>query len=101
MGDVSGQVVFSAATAGEYAYDDEERGNGVFTAAVIDGLRCGATTDARGFVTVETLSAFVEERVLSWVQKHRDPEIRHATQLQFEGRAKMMPLSACAGAHAQ
>lgn len=101
MGDVSGQVVFSAATTGEYAYDDDVRGNGVFTAAVIDGLRCGATTDSRGFVTVETLSAFVEERVLAWVQKHRDPDLRHATQLQFEGRSKMMPLSVCSGARAQ
>jgi caspase domain-containing protein len=95
IGDVTGQVVFSAAAAGEYAYDDDVRGNGVFTAAVIDGLRCGASTDSRGFVTVETLSAFIEDRVLSWVQKHRDPDIRRATQLQFEGRAKTMPLSTC------
>jgi hypothetical protein len=97
MGDVNGQVVFSAAAAGEYAYDDDVRRNGVFTAAVIDGLRCGASTDSRGFVTVETLSSYVEERVLSWVQKHRDPTVRRATQLQFEGRAKSMPLATCDG----
>jgi hypothetical protein len=97
MGDINGQVVFSAAATGEYAYDDDVRRNGVFTAAVIDGLRCGASTDARGFVTVETLSAYVEERVLSWIQIHRDPGTRRATQLQFEGRSRSMPLSSCAG----
>jgi len=97
MGEISGQVVFSAAAIGEYAYDDDVRRNGVFTAAVIDGLRCGASTDSRGFVTVETLSAYVEERVLSWVQIHRDPSVRRATQLQFEGRSKSMPLSTCTG----
>jgi uncharacterized caspase-like protein len=95
MGDVSGQVVLSAAAAGEYAYDDDERGNGVFTAAVIDGLRCQAPADPRGFVTVDTLSVFVEERVLSWVRKHRDRNVRRATQLSCEGRTRTMPLARC------
>jgi hypothetical protein len=95
LSNVDGQAVFSAAAAGEYAYDDEVRRNGVFTAAVIDGLRCGAPADTRGFVTVETLSNYVEERVLSWVQKHRDPRVKHATQTQYEGRARTMPLSVC------
>jgi uncharacterized caspase-like protein len=95
IADVHGQVVLSAAVAGEYAYDDESRRNGVFTAAVIDGLRCGAATDERGFVTVDTLSSYVEDKVLTWIQKHRDPKARRATQLQYEGRAKDMPLSKC------
>jgi hypothetical protein len=95
MSGVTGQVVFSAAAAGEYAYDDDTRRNGVFTAAVIDGLRCGATTDERGLVTVDTLATFVEERVLTWVQKNRDPGARRATQLISEGRAKTMPLADC------
>lgn len=91
---VHGQVVFSAAAAGQYAYDDDVRQNGVFTGAIIDGLQCGAATDNRGYVTVETLRAFVEERVLSWVQK-RDPNVKQATQLQSEGRSNTMPLTVC------
>jgi hypothetical protein len=97
LGRVSGQVVFSAAAPDQYAYDDDGRRNGVFTAAVIDALRCSAPTDEKGFVTVETLSRFVEERVLSWIQQHRDPEARRATQISAEGRSASMPLSVCGG----
>ncbi|HEX8618262.1 MAG TPA: caspase family protein, partial [Thermoanaerobaculia bacterium] len=67
LGSVSGQVVFSAAAAGEYAYDDDLLRNGVFTSAVIDGLRCAAPRNEQGFVTVDTLSEYVENRVLAWV----------------------------------
>lgn len=95
MAGISGQVVFSAAAADEYAYDDDVRRNGVFTAAFIDGLRCGAPTDADGFVTVDTLSAFVEERVLWWIRRNRNPGAKRATQLHCEGRSKLMPLTAC------
>jgi hypothetical protein len=95
MSGVTGQVVFSAAAAGEYAFDDDVRRNGVFTAAVIDGLRCGATTDERGLVTVDTLAMYVEERVLTWVQKNRDPDARQATQLACPPKSKKMPLAVC------
>jgi len=60
MSHVDGQVVFYAAAAGKYAYDDDEKQNGVFTTAVIEGLRCQAATDERGLITVETLAAYVE-----------------------------------------
>jgi hypothetical protein len=93
---ISGQVVFSAAAPGAYAYDDDGRRNGVFTATVIDGLRCGAATDRRGYVTVDTLRAYVEDRVLEWIRKnHRDPDAKQATQIQSEGRSSAMPLTIC------
>jgi hypothetical protein len=95
IGDINGQVVFSAAAAGDYAYDDVARGNGVFTAAVIDGLQCRAPTDADGFVTVDTLSSYVEEQVLTWVRRNRDPDASRATQLHCEGRSRKMPLLRC------
>jgi hypothetical protein len=103
MSDAAGQVVMSAAAAGEYAYDDDARRNGVFTAAVIDGLRCEAAVDGHGLVTVETLAAYVEERVLTWVRKHRDASARRATQINYEGAARRMPLATClhARSHAQ
>jgi hypothetical protein len=95
LGKIQGQVVLSAASPGQYAYDDDERHNGVFTAAVIDGLQCAASLDANGFITAETLNRYVENRVLSWIQQHRDPDARRATQVSFEGRAGLMPLSSC------
>lgn len=95
LGRINGQVVFSAAAPGQYAYDDEVHRNGVFTAAVIDGLRCEAPRDEQGFVTVATLKTYVEDRVLAWVQKHRDPDARRATQISAEGRSESMPLAVC------
>ena len=95
LGRINGQVVFSAAAPNQYAYDDDARRNGVFTAAVIDGLRCHAAKDENGFVTVATLNRYVEDRVLGWIQKHRDPNARRATQISSEGRSAAMPLAVC------
>jgi len=97
MDGVHGQVVLSAAAAGQYAYDDDDRRNCVFTASVIDGLRCQAAADARGLVTVDALSAFIEQHVLEWIRKHRNAQITHATQVSFEGSAKSMPVADCRG----
>lgn len=44
-----GQVVLSAASHGTYSYDDFDRGNGVFSGAVLDGLRGEAEPDAEGW----------------------------------------------------
>lgn len=95
MAAIHGQVVFSAATAGQYAYDDDTRRNGVFTAAVIEGLQCRARVNKQGFVTVDSLHAYVEEQVLSWVRRNKDPQARTATNLQSEGRSRDMPLAIC------
>ncbi|MDQ3283040.1 MAG: caspase family protein [Acidobacteriota bacterium] len=95
LGASVGHVVLAAAAPGQYAYDDDARQNGVFTAAVMEGLQCGAATDENGFVTAGKLGAFVEDRVLAWIQKHRDPSARKATQLTCEGMTSEMPLAAC------
>lgn len=95
IGKYSGQIVFSAAYPGAWAYDDPALQNGVFTAAVIDGLRCKAGRDENGFVTASALSRYVEKRVLTWIQKNQNPEARGATQFLVEGGAAMMPLSSC------
>jgi Caspase domain len=95
MTHADGQVVFYAAAAGKYAYDDDKRKNGVFTAAVIDGLLCNAATDERGLITVETLADYVETNVRSWIQKHKDPSIRKAIQVNMDGQTKTMPLAVC------
>jgi YD repeat-containing protein len=94
MGHVNGQVVFYAAAAGGYAYDDE--GNGVFTKAVLEGLSCKAAF-ARGAVTVETLRTFVERSVRTWIRQHRDIAVAAATQINTDGDSKNMPLCVCVG----
>jgi hypothetical protein len=96
MSHVDGQVVFYAAAGGKYAYDDDEKKNGVFTTAVIEGLQCKAMTDERGLITVETLAAYVETRVRSWIRQHKDPSVRKAIQVNMDGATKTMPLAVCA-----
>lgn len=99
---VNGQVVFSAAAPGEYAYDDHDRKNGVFTAVLIDGLRCAATTDSRGYVTVDTLKAYVEEQVLSWIQKNRDHDANRPRRFTARaGRARCRSRLADEGLHSK
>ena len=92
---VEGQAVFYAAAAGGFAYDNHEKQNGVFTDAVLEGLRCEVARDARGTVTVETLAGFVEKHVLEWINRHRDPNVRAATQISMEGGTGRMPLASC------
>ncbi|MBV9069885.1 MAG: caspase family protein [Acidobacteria bacterium] len=95
VGRITGQVVFSAAPGGGYAYDDEERRNGVFTATVIEGLHCGARANAEGFITVDTLHSYVESHVLAWLQEHKNRDAKTATQWTSEGNSKDLPLSIC------
>ena len=97
---IRGQVVFSAAPMGGYAYDDEERRNGVFTATVIEGLRCGARANASGFITVDTLHSYVESHVLAWLQAHKNRDAKTATQWTSEGNSKELPLSICVSGNA-
>jgi hypothetical protein len=93
---VEGQVVFYAAPAGKYAYDDVRK-NGVFTAEVLDALRCHASKDRLGLVTVDTLHTYVEQHVLAWVRKYRDPGAKSAIQVNIEGATESMPLAVCSG----
>lgn len=95
MARVNGQVIFYAATAGNYAYDDPVSGNGVFTKGVIEGLNCNATS-TRGIVTAENLSMYVERHVRTWIRMHRDPSVGAATEISMEGDTRNMPLSVCA-----
>ncbi len=94
-----GQAVISGTTLGGYSYDDPERLNGVFTAALLDGLRGDAPVDARGFVTVRTLTDFVNERVLAWVRDHRseDASLSRGITRHLEGAVAEMPLAVDAG----
>jgi len=59
----AGLVVLSRTTHGGYSYDDFERSNGVFTAAIVDGLRGRAPADERSLITVRSLADYVDQRV--------------------------------------
>ncbi len=61
----------AGASHGGYAYDDEKRQNGVFTATVIEGLRGEADGNAEALVTVASLAKFTRVRVRDWVLRNR------------------------------
>jgi hypothetical protein len=94
MSHTHGQAIFFGAAAGQYAYDDPVRRNGVFTAAVIDGLKCRAAKP-EGIVTACTLGTYVENSVRRWINNHRDTAVASAIQLSIDGEARNMPLSQC------
>lgn len=71
IGDARGMAVFAGTTEGGYSYDDHASKNGVFTAAVVRGLRGSALADERGFITPETLAKYVNQAVKDWVLAHR------------------------------
>lgn len=92
-----GQAILLA-RPGETLYDDPERKQGVFTAAVLDGLRCAAKTDHRGFVTVDTLAAYVNRSVAEWSERHplgRLPEGEFGIQQELGGSVGQLPLARC------
>ena len=94
------EATFRCATclaAGGYAYDDGERGNGVFTASIVDGLRCQAESDARGFVTVEGLRRFVNQQVAEWIRVKKGRELARGAGIEANlgGPVSKMPLARC------
>ena len=86
-----GQVVFYAAAAGKFAYDDDKKKNGVFTGAVIQGLKGKAKTDERGFITVTTLRDYVDSYVARWVHEQRGVPA-DGIQTNIDGQTGGMPL---------
>jgi hypothetical protein len=86
-----GQAVFYAAMAGEYAFDDDEAMNGVFTRAVLEGLACKVPS-AR-IVNADRLQRYVHKRVRDWVQKKRRG--KGGIQASIDGEARLLPLANC------
>ena len=91
----SGQVVFYGAAPGGYAYDDDERKNGVFSAALLEGLRCSAADD-RGLITVDALADFVDGRVLAWLKAHHAGYAKKGIQVNVDRSSRNMTLGVCA-----
>ena len=90
-----GQVVLSGSTLGGYSYDDHELKNGVFSAAVVDGLKGKATADEYGFITASGLAVYVNDRVLQWVVDHRSDQggALKGIEARVSASAAQMPLA--------
>ena len=95
-----GQVVLSGTTSGGYSYDDMDRGNGVFTGAILDGLRGEAPADKNGFITTQTLANYVNDRVLQWVRDNRPAHVERSRGIsrRIEGSMAHLPLATNPGA---
>jgi formylglycine-generating enzyme required for sulfatase activity len=90
-----GLVVLSGATLGGFAYDDPKRRNGVFTAAVLDGLHGGAAPGPGGWITVGTLAQFVQEQVVAWVRREWPGHAERSLGIgkRIEASAEGLPLA--------
>jgi formylglycine-generating enzyme required for sulfatase activity len=90
-----GLVVLAGATLGGFAYDDPKRRNGVFTAAVLDGLHGGAAAGPGGWITVRTLADFVQSQVVAWIRKEWPREELRSRGIgrRIEASAENLPLA--------
>lgn len=90
----AGQVVFAPA-AGRTTEDELRDRNGVFTGAILAGLHGGAACDRRGYITVDALRDYVEQRMLRWLKHRYDDAEPPAIQVNIDGDAGAMPLAKC------
>ena len=93
-----GQVILAGSTTGGYAYDDDRLQNGVFSAAVMEGLQGRAEPDEEGLVKVKSLAKFVNARVRQWVVDNRPADVNTSKGItvNLEGRAADLPLAVSA-----
>jgi caspase domain-containing protein len=95
IGRSSGEAIFSAARPGAITW--EKDGNGVFTAAVIDGLRCQAEADRKSLITVAALADYVNRTVTAWERQQHPSQRLSASGIEVKlgGPAAEMPLAFC------
>ncbi|MBW8874397.1 MAG: SEL1-like repeat protein [Acidobacteria bacterium] len=91
----TGLAVLNSTTLGGYSYEDPTLGNGVFTSAIIHGLRKGLHDDGSGFVTINSLAKYVNEEVQAWVKtkKPNDIEVSRGVVYTIEGQVGRLPLA--------
>ncbi len=90
-----GQAVLMGTVLGGYSYNDHSRQAGVFTGAVIDGLRGAAPSGTDQLITVRELADFVDRRVVDWIRRHRPHDLKASSgiTMHLEGRAPDLPLA--------
>ena len=73
----TGAVVISSASGNEYAFEGEQWNNGVFTYALLQGIRNGAAdTDHNQRITVGELQSYVIEQVRTLTAGGQNPTVR-------------------------
>jgi WD40 repeat protein len=73
----TGAAVISSASGNEYALEGEQWHNGVFTYAVLDGLKNGkADRNGDGVVTVSELESYVIDAVRTLTKGQQNPTVR-------------------------
>lgn len=95
ISNATGLAVLNSTTLGGYSYEDQSLGNGVFTSAMIRGIRQGLKDDGRGFVTVGSLARYLNEEVQAWIKTKRpnDVEVSRGVVYTIEGQAGTLPLA--------
>ena len=95
IGQAKGMVILSGATLGGYAYDDPVRCNGVFTAAILDGLSGEASAGEEGWITARTLADFVQKRVADWIRRNCPEDAFRSLGIgrRIEANADALPLA--------
>jgi uncharacterized caspase-like protein len=66
--DAEGRVTLASCSADEQAFEDAEKGHGVFTHYLVEGLNGRADANADGYVTAEELNAYVQSAVKEWAR---------------------------------
>lgn len=91
-----GQITLTSCGIGQFSYEDEKNGHGVFTSFLLKGLRGGASSDENGFVTVGSLSKYVASGVRRWIIRNK-PEVAwdriSQPRLDASETARLMPLA--------
>lgn len=72
----SGSVVISSASGVEFAFESPQWNNGVFTYALLDGLRGAADADKNKLVTVSELLGYLAKRVPALTHGQQTPTSR-------------------------
>lgn len=70
-----GQIVMHGTTTGGSTYDDPALQNGVFTHALLAGLRGAADPGPAGFITAQTLGDYVDGEIQRWVKLNRQHQV--------------------------
>lgn len=103
-----GCAILAGASQGGYSYDDFDRQNGVFTGALIDGLRGGAEGDSEALIRLDGLASYAQNQVRKWVLSNRpshaeislgisatyDPDTMRQMPLSLDSRKRLSRLAA-------
>jgi len=76
-----------ACSIGERAYEWPQRGHGVFSYYLLEGLKGGAANN-QGEVTVNSLAEYTRSKVVEWTEDYRDR--KQTPWLSLEGGAKLV-----------